>query len=428
MAENLGWAQFSQISGTGDASVSVSTAAEYQGRGERSQIIKGTAGSGVNVATDQYTLYQDAGNEFLKATNLVYQVNAAAGTLEVTGRSNAAQLAFTLPFDSFLSLPTNYTVTPDSGSAITVPIGSAITGDPGLKGPFTWKIALPYTANGTIIQRQNTLTVAVVGNTGLLVRIAINQLAGAATLTISPSEMTFAATSAGAQNLQISSNASYRIVASDSSWIQVSANSGTGNQTITVNAGVYNGRVNRTGTVTVTTTTGGASVVRTLTITQTAKAEYVTFGSPSYSIGKAGGTLNLIAVSNAKGLNFTVVSGGSLPVTIPNTFSVKGLTTGTTIASVANNGYLSTDLGASEAFEATVPLSIGANYTISERIVQIKVTTKDGGVVATVTITQTAGDVSFLFTPKSGRLTYSGTPVVTVSISCNTTWSLSVVS
>src|SRR5699024_3102391 len=108
----------------------------------------------------------------------------------------------------------------------------------------------------------------------------------------------------------------------------------------------------------------------------------------SYSIGKAGGTLNLIAISNAKGLNFQVVSGGTLPVTIPGTFSVKGLTTGTTIASVTNNGYLSTDLGASEAFEATVSLSIGTNYTISERTVQIRVTTKDGGVVATVTITQ----------------------------------------
>ena len=428
MAENLGWAQFSQISGTGDASVSVSTAAEYQGRGERSQIIKGTAGSGVNVATDQYTLYQDGGNEFLKVTNLTYQVNAAAGTLEVSGRSNAAQLAFTLPSSSFLSLPANYTVTPDSGSAITVPIGSAITGDHGLKGPFTWKIALPYTANGTIIQRQNTLTIAVVGNTGLPVRIIINQLAGAATLTISPSAMTFAATSAGAQNLQISSNASYSITASDSSWITVSANSGTGNKTITVNVGAYNGRTNRTGTVTIKTTTGGAAVTRTLTITQSAKAEYVTFGSPSYSIGKAGGTLNLIARSNAKGLNFQVVSGGTLPVTIPGTFSVKGLTTGTTIASVTNNGYLSTDLGASEAYQATVPLSIGANYTISERTVQIKVTTKDGGVVATVTITQAAGDVSFSFTPKSGRLTYSGTPAVTVSISCNTTWALSVVS
>lgn len=428
MAENLGWAQFSQISGTGDASVSASTATEYQGRGERSQIIKGTAGSGVNVATDQYTLYQDAGNEFLNATKLLYQVNAAAGTIEVTGRSNAAQLAFTLSTGSFLSLPANYTVTPESGSAITVPIGSAITGDPGLKGPFTWKIALPYTTNGTIIHRQNTLTVAVVGNTGLSVRIAINQLAGAPTLTISPSSMTFAATSAGAQNLQISSNASYKIVASDSSWIRLSANSGTGNQTITVNVNPYNGRVNRTGTVTVTTTTGGASVVKTLTITQTAKAEYVTFGSPSYSIGKAGGTLNLIAVSNAKGLNFQVVSGGTLPVTIPKTFSVKGLTTGTTIDSVTNDGYLSTDLGASEAYQATVPLSIGANYTISERTVQIKVTTKDGKVVATVTITQTAGDVSFSFIPKSGRLTYSGTPAVTVSISCNTTWVLSVVS
>lgn len=427
MAKNLGWAQFSQISGTGNASVSVSTAAAYQGRGERSQIIKGTAGSGANVVTDQYTLYQDAGNEFLTADNLTYQVNAAAGTLEVTGRSNAAQLAFTLPSGSFLSLPANYTVTPDGGSAITVPIGSAITGDPGLKGPFTWKIALPYTANGTISQRQNTLTVAVVGNTGLTV-VTINQLAGAATLTISPSAMTFAATSAGAQNLQISSNASYSIVASDSSWIKLSANSGTGNKTITVNVTPYNGRVNRTGTVTVTTTTGGASVVRTLAITQTAKAEYVTFGSPSYSIGKAGGTLNLIAISNAKGLNFQVVSGGTLPVTIPGTFSVKGLTTGTTIASVTNNGYLSTDLGASEAFEATVPLSIGANYTISERSVQIRVTTKDGGVVATVTITQAAGDVSFSFTPKSGRLTYSGTPAVTVAVSCNTTWTLSVVS
>lgn len=428
MAKNLGWAQFSQISGTGNASVSASTAAAYQGRGERSQIIKGTAGSGANAVTDQYTLYQDAGNEFLTADNLTYQVNAAAGTLEVTGRSNAAQLAFTLPSGSFLSLPAKYTVTPDGGSAITVPIGSAITGDPGLKGPFTWKIALPYTANGTISQRQNTLTVAVVGNTVLTVNVAINQLAGAATLTISSSAMTFAATSAGAQNLQISSNASYSIVASDSSWIQLSANSGTGNKTITVNVTPYNGRTNRTGVVTVTTTTGGASVIRTLEITQKAKAEYVTFGSPSYSIGKAGGTLNLIAVSNAKGLNFTVVSGGSLPVTIPNTFSVKGLTTGTTIASVTNNEYLSTDLGASEAFEATVPLSIGANYTISERTVQIRVTTKDGGVIATVTITQTAGDVSFSFTPKSGRLTYSGTPAVTVSVSCNTTWTLSVVS
>lgn len=428
MAKNLGWAQFSQISGTGNASVSASTAAAYQGRGERSQIIKGTAGSGANVVTDQYTLYQDAGNEFLTADNLTYQVNAAAGTLEVTGRSNAAQLAFTLPSGSFLSLPANYTVTPDGGSAITVPIGSAITGDPGLKGPFTWKIALPYTVNGTITQRQNTLSVAVVGNTGLTVNVTINQLAGAATLTISPLAMTFAARSVGAQNLQISSNASYRIVASDSSWIQVSANSGTGNQTITVNVTPYNGRTNRTGMVTVTTTTGGASVIRTLAITQTAKAEYVTFGSPSYSIGKAGGTLNLIAISNAKGLNFQVVSGGTLPVTIPGTFSVKGLTTGTTIASVTNNGYLSTDLGASEAFEATVPLSIGANYTISERSVQIRVTTKDGGVVATVTITQAAGDVSFSFTPKSGRLTYSGTPAVTVAVSCNTTWTLSVVS
>lgn len=427
MAKNLGWAQFSQISGTGNASVSASTAAAYQGRGERSQIIKGTAGSGANVVTDQYTLYQDAGNEFLTADNLTYQVNAAAGTLEVTGRSNAAQLAFTLPSGSFLSLPANYTVTPDGGSAITVPIGSAITGDPGLKGPFTWKIALPYTANGTISRRQNTLTVAVVGNTGLTV-VTINQLAGAATLTISPSAMTFAATSAGAQNLQISSNASYGIVSSDSSWIRLSANSGTGNKTITVNATPYNGRVNRTGTVAVTTTTGGASAVRTLAITQTAKAEYVTFGSPSYSIGKAGGTLNLIAISNAKGLNFQVVSGGTLPVTIPGTFSVKGLTTGTTIASVTNNGYLSTDLGASEAFEATVPLSIGANYTISERSVQIRVTSKDGGAVATVTITQAAGDVSFSFTPKSGRLTYSGTPAVTVAVSCNTTWTLSVVS
>ena len=428
MAKNLGWAQFSQISGTGNASVSASTAAAYQGRGERSQIIKGTAGSGVNVVTDQYTLYQDAGNEFLTADNLTYQVNAAAGTLEVTGRSNAAQLAFTLPSGSFLSLPANYTVTPDGGSAITVPIGSAITGDPGLEGPFTWKIALPYTVNGTVTQRQNTLTVAVVGNTGLTVNVTINQLAGAATLTISPLAMTFAATSAGAQNLQISSNASYSIAPSDSSWIQVSANSGTGNQTITVNVTPYNGRVNRTGTVTVTTTTGGASVVRTLTITQTAKAEYVTFGSPSYSIGKAGGTLNLIAISNAKGLKFDVVVGGDFPVSSSGTFSVKGLTTGTTIASVANNGYLSPDLGASEAFQATLVLTIPANYTINQRSVQMKVTTKDGEVIATVTITQTAGDVSFSFTPKSGRLTYSGTPAVTVSVSCNTTWTLSVVS
>lgn len=423
----IGWAYINMISGTGNQSISMRSDL-YRGRAERSQIIKGTAGSVGNTASDEFTLYQDAGDEFLEADNLTYKVNAVAGTLEVTGKSNAAQLAFTLPSGSFLSLPANYTVTPDGGSAITVPIGSAIPGDPGLNGFFTWKISLPYVTNGTINQRQNTLVVAVVGNTGLTVNVTINQLAGAATLTISPSAMTFAATSARAQNLQISSNASYSIVASDSSWIRVSANSGTGNKTITVNAGVYNGRVNRTGTVTVTTTTGGASVVRTLSITQKAKAEYVTFGSSSYSIGKPGGTLNLIAISNAKGLNFQVVSGGTLPVTIPETFSVRGLTTGTTIASVTNDGYLSTDLGASEAFEATVPLSIGANYTISERTVQIKVTTKDGGVVATVTITQAAGDVSFSFTPKSGRLTYSGTPAVTVSISCNTTWSLSVVS
>lgn len=423
----IGWAYINMISGTGNQSISMRSDL-YRGRAERSQIIKGTAGSVGNTASDEFTLYQDAEDEFLELDNLTYQVNASAGTIEVTGKSNVAQLTFTLPSGSFLSLPANYTVTPDGGSDITVPIGSAITGDPGLKGFFTWKILLPYMANGTVEQRQNTLSVSVVGNTGLTANVTINQLAGAATLNISPSTMTFAATSAGAQNLQISSNASYSIVASDSSWIQVSANSGTGNKTITVNVGAYNGRTNRTGTVTIKTTTGGAAVTRTLTITQSAKAEYVTFGSPSYSIGKAGGTLNLIAISNAKGLNFQVVSGGTLPVTIPGTFSVKGLTTGTTIASVTNNGYLSTDLGASESFEATVSLNIGANYTISERSAQIKVTTKDGGVVATVTITQTAGDVSFSFLPKSGRLTSNGTPAVVVTVSCNTTWSLSVVS
>ena len=427
MATNLGWAQFSQITGTGNISLSVTTASAYQGRGERSQKIKGTAGSGSTAATDEYTLYQDAGVEFLTATNLTYQVNAAAGTLEVSGKSNVAQLTFTLPSGSFLSLPTNYTVTPDGGSAITVPIGSAITGDPGLKGPYTWKISLPYTANGTVSSRQNTLSVGVVGNTGLTVNITITQTAGAATLTITPTTMTFAATSAGAQNLQIASNTAYNIVASDSSWITVSANSGTGNKTITVNVGVYNGRVARTGTVTVTTSSGG-TVTKTLTITQQPKAEYVTFGSPSYSVGKAGGSLSLIAVSNANGLNFQVVSGGSIPVTIPGTFSVKGLTSGTTIASVANDGYLSTDLGATEAYEATVALSIPANYSISERSTQIKVTTKDEAVVATVTITQVAGDVSFAFTPKSGRLTYQGTPAITVQVTCNTSWTLSVVS
>lgn len=423
----IGWAYINMTSGTGNQSISVRSDL-YRGRAERSQIIKGTAGSVGNTASDEFTLYQDAGDEFLEADNLTYQVNASAGTIEVTGKSNAAQLVFTLPSGSFLSLPTNYTVTPDGGAAITVPIDSAITGDPGLKGPFTWKIALPYTANGTISQRQNTLSVAVVGNTGLKVNVTINQLAGVATLAISSSSMTFAATSAGAQNLQISSNASYSITASDSSWITVSANSGTGNKAITVNVNPYNGRVNRTGTVTVTTTTGGASVVRTLSITQKAKAEYVTFGSSSYSIGKSGGTLNLIAISNAKGLNFQVVSGGTLPVTIPGTFSVRGLTTGTTIASVTNDGYLSTDLGASEAFEATVSLNIKANYTISERSAQIKVTTKDGDVVATVTITQSAGDVAFSFAPKSGRLTYNGTPAIIVTVYSNTTWELSVVS
>lgn len=423
----IGWAYINMISGTGNQSISMRSDL-YRGRAERSQIIKGTAGSVGNTVSDEFTLYQDAEDEFLELDNLTYQVNASAGTIEVTGKSNVAQLTFTLPSGSFLSLPANYTVTPDGGSDITVPIGSAITGDPGLKGFFTWKILLPYMANGTIEQRQNTLSVSVVGNTGLTTNVTINQLEGAATLNISPSTMTFASVSEGAKNLQISSNASYNIVASDSSWIQLSANSGTGNKTITVNVSPYNGRVNRTGTVTVTTTTGGAAVVKTLKITQTAKSEYVTFGSASYSIGKTGGALNLIAISNAKGLNFEVVSGGSLPITIPGTFSAKGLTTGTTIASVNNNGYLSTDLGVSEAFEATVSLNIEANYTISERSAQIKVTTKDGGVVATVTITQSAGDVTFSFVPKSGRLTYSGTPAVIVTVYSNTTWELSVVS
>lgn len=128
------WINTSALSGTGNATVMVTTGGYHTGRMPRNATITFKA-SGVSDVP--VSVVQSGKPEFvtLKAP---FNINKEGGSLTITGKSNSRQLTFSLGSgDILLSLPSNYTV-----NGFVTSVNGAIGGDPGAVAEYDFAITI----------------------------------------------------------------------------------------------------------------------------------------------------------------------------------------------------------------------------------------------------------------------------------------------
>lgn len=202
------------------------------------------------------------------------------------------------------------------------------------------------------------------------------------------------------------------------SWLNPSKTSGSGNDTVNVGANSDNTGRNARSTNMTFKAANVADVVR--QVTQAGKPEFVTIESAKSVVKGGVTTLTITGTSNSSKLTFSLASGGTLPVTLPSSYTANSVST--------NNGAaISGDPGASAEFPFSIAFTnIGANPTINERSVQL-IVTDNAGNTATCLITQAAGDPVLEVSPESVQLdwnaaTQSGS--ASFSVTSNTNWTV----
>lgn len=176
------------------------------------------------------------------------------------------------------------------------------------------------------------------------------------------------------------------------SWVP---KTGTGNQQITINSTTpYKGRTNRT-----TEIPGkivGKSNSVTVTVVETAAAEYIVPDGLSINVAKGGETIHVTGKSNSKILTFTWKTNFGLPAV--TSYKVNGSVTATSGTAIAG------DPGATGEYTYDVTIVVPKNETITARSATLEIKGEGASVVKTITITQALGD-SYLYLNSQGTTT-----------------------
>lgn len=181
------------------------------------------------------------------------------------------------------------------------------------------------------------------------------------------------------------------------SWVP---KTGTGNAQIKINSATpYKGRINRT------TEISGKIVGKlnsvTVTVVETAAAEYITPDGLSINVAKGGETIHVTGKSNSKILTFTWKTNFGLPAV--TSYKVNSSVTATSGTAISG------DPGAKAEYTYDVTIVVPKNETITARSATLEIKGEGSTVVKTITITQALGD-SYLY------LNSQGTTTATVTI------------
>ncbi|MBO6237782.1 MAG: hypothetical protein J6N50_03225 [Bacteroidales bacterium] len=198
------------------------------------------------------------------------------------------------------------------------------------------------------------------------------------------------------------------------SWATPNKQSGSGNDTVSWTGSAHTGRSSRT-----TTATFAASGVEsnTLTIIQAGKSEFVEMDDTG-TVAKAGGTVTISGTSNSSKLTFSLTGTNGIGLKLPASYTANSVST--------NNGAaISGDPGATQQYAFSITFAnIPANATIASLSSQLTVT-DNAGHTDTCTITQAAGDAHLTISPTTINLTAAGVADNSVSVSSNTSWTIS---
>ena len=189
--------------GTGNAQIKINSTTPYKGRSNRTTKISGKIVGKSNSVT--VTVVETAAAEYITPSGLNLNVAKEGGTIHVTGKSNSKILTFTWKTNFGITNITSFKV---NGST-TATSGTAITGDPGATGEYTYDAAIGVPKNETIIVRSATLEIKGEGST-VVKTITITQALGDSYLYLNSKGTTTATItipkSGGEQTLSVLSN------------------------------------------------------------------------------------------------------------------------------------------------------------------------------------------------------------------------------
>lgn len=237
-------------------------------------------------------------------------------------------------------------------------------------------------------------------------------------------------------------------------WLNLSTQSGSGDNSFAVSAAPHTGRLVRSGSITVQGT--GVSGSKVINVSQAAKAEYVKFNSSTYAVDKDGGTLTITGKSNAAKLTFALLGapGKGGATSIQMYFPVKNNPDKTDVVEhdseasqfisqissytaagkvTSNNVAIEGDPGASDEYEFTVQIPFVANTAYEEQQIKLQVTGSSSTIADTTTITQAKAE-AFLKVYNNAEHTGDEVTVVnlvtagtaqTLYVDSNTSWTVS---
>ena len=198
------------------------------------------------------------------------------------------------------------------------------------------------------------------------------------------------------------------------SWVTPSKTSGSGNDTVSWTGSAHTGRSSRT-----TTATFSASGVesKTLTIIQAGKTEFVDVDNTA-TVAKTGGTVTISGTSNSSKLTFSLTGTDNIGLTLPASYTANSVST-------SNGASITGDPGATQEYAFSITFTnIGANSGVTALTAQLTVT-DNAGHTDTCTITQAAGDATLSISPTTINLTAAGVADNSVTVTSNTSWSIS---
>ena len=171
------WITLSSIKGTGNSQVDV-TAPVYKGRSGRSGLITVT----VEELTEDVTLQQEGSTIWDVTTQSLAFVKTGEAR-KFTGNSNLASITFAVDSNASSWLTAGKLVV----NKKEYNSGAKIEGDPGADNIYAFEITFTAAANPTVNARTGNITVN--GQ-----KYTVTQAAGDATLSVSPTSLTFTAT------------------------------------------------------------------------------------------------------------------------------------------------------------------------------------------------------------------------------------------
>ncbi len=424
----------------------IATYTENTTKSQRVGTITVTGGGITSSPTRSVTVIQSAGSEILTVTPSNQSVTNASGSTTFSVESN-----------------TNWTVSDDAEWLTVIPEF----------GINNYTLTTTYTENTTISQRMGRITIT----GGEITRIVtVTQSAGSAILTITPSARSVTNAS-GSTTFTMESNTNWT-VNDDAEWLTVSPTSGNNNDTLTTTYTENTTKNQRVGTITVTGGGITSSPTRTVIVIQSAGSEILTVTPSNKSVTNASGSTTFTVESNTNwtvnddaewltvspisgnnnetltatytgnttisqrvgtitvtsgGITRTVIviqSAGSAILTVtPSNKSVTNASGSTTFTVESNTNWTVNDDAEwltvspiNENNSDTLTATYTGNTTISQRVGTITVTS--GGIMRTVTVTQSAGSAILTVTPSNQSVTNASGSTAFI-VESNTNWTVS---